>query len=43
MLVYWVLNDFELLPRFRNSEAKERIVTTWRKILDSFKNKKVVR
>lgn len=37
MTIYWVLNDFELLPRFRNNEGKERILINCQKILDSFK------
>lgn len=43
MLVYWVLDNFELLPRFRNNEEKERIVINCKKILDSFKNEKTVK
>ena len=40
MTVYWVLNDFELLPRFRTSEGKEKILINCQKILDSFRNEK---
>ena len=43
MTIYWVLDDFELLPRFRNNEGKERILMNCRKILDSFRNTKVVK
>lgn len=43
MTVYWVLDDFELLPRFRNNEDKERILINCQKILDSFKNEKKVK
>ena len=43
MTVYWVLNDFKLLPRFRDGEDKERILINCQKILDSFKNEKRVK
>lgn len=33
MLVYWILYDFELLPRFREAKAKERIVMNCKKII----------
>lgn len=35
MLVYWVLNDFSLLPRFRDKEGKEQILLNSQKILDA--------
>lgn len=41
MTVYWVLDDFELLPRFRNGEDKERILINCQKILDSLTSRKV--
>lgn len=34
MVIYSVLNDFELLPRFQSQELKERILSNSRKILD---------
>lgn len=34
MLIYWVLDDFESLPRFREKESKERIIINCKKILD---------
>lgn len=40
MTIYWVLDDFELLPRFRDSEGKERILINCQKILDDFKQAK---
>ena len=41
MTIYWVLNDFELLPRFRSSEGKERILINCQKILDSLTSRKI--
>lgn len=38
MLIYWILDDFKLLPRFREKESKERIVMNCRIILDRLKN-----
>lgn len=35
MRIYWILNDFELLPRFRGQEEKERIVMNSKRILQS--------
>ncbi len=35
MLIYWVLNDFSLLPRFRDKEGKEQILVHSQKILDA--------
>lgn len=43
MIVYWVLDDFKLLPRFRDNEGKERIVMNCKKILNRFKNEKKIK
>ena len=40
MTIYWVLDDFELLPRFRSNKGKERILINCQKILDDFKQTK---
>lgn len=40
MLVYWILEDFKLLPKFRDNNDKEKILVNSQKILDSFKNEK---
>lgn len=37
MIIYWILNDFKLLPRFRNSEDKKSILINCQKLLDRFK------
>ena len=41
MLVYWVLDDLELLPIYREKESKERIIVNCRKILDKFEKIKI--
>lgn len=40
MIIYWVVNDFQLLPRFRNLEEKERIIKNCQKILHVFQKEK---
>ncbi len=41
MLVYWVLDDLELLPIYREKESKERIIVNCRKILGKFEKIKI--
>lgn len=37
MLVYRILDDFKLLPRFRETEAKDRILLNSKKLLENLK------
>ena len=37
MLVYRILDDFKLLPRFREKEAKDRILLNSKKLLENLK------
>ena len=37
MLVYRILDDFKLLPRFRETEAKDRILLNSKKLLKKLK------
>ena len=37
MLVYRILDDFKLLPHFREKEAKDRILLNSKKLLDNLK------
>ena len=38
MLVYRILDDFKLLPRFRETEAKDRILLNSKKLLENLKS-----
>ena len=35
MLVYRILDDFKLLPRFKEKEAKDRILLNSKKLLEN--------
>ena len=41
MLVYRILDDFKLLPRFREKEAKDRILLNSKKLLENLKQIKL--